>query len=307
MIKELKNNDTFNNQTFLIKNVESKITKTGNDFLKITFCDHSGELTGNLWDTTDEDTKTFTAGTIVNITGAITSYKDQLQVKIDNIQVNPQAKLADYLPSAPENQEELIHEFINYVNYVQNPIYKTIIHEILHTHQKAFFQYPAAKSVHHNFLNGLMFHTISILRQCNHLCDQYPQINRELLYSGAILHDIGKTVELSGVLNTEYTTNGKLLGHISIIDGEINRVAEKNNIPSDNPDLVLLRHMVLSHHGQLAYGSPIEPQLLEAAVLHHVDALDATINTISNNLSQTDKNQWTEKIWSQGNHQFYNH
>ena len=131
MIKELKNNDTFNNQTFLIKNVESKTTKTGSDFLKITFCDHSGELTGNLWDTTDEDTKTFTAGTIVNITGAITSYKDQLQVKIDNIQVNPQAKLADYLPSAPESQEDLIHEFINYVNYIQNPIYKTIIHESL--------------------------------------------------------------------------------------------------------------------------------------------------------------------------------
>lgn len=301
-VKDFTLNMSLNQQTLLIKQADEKETKNHKAYLKMILCDSTGEISGNLWDT--NATKELSAGHIIIVDGKITSYQDQLQIKFEKVTPSTSTNYQTLLPTAPEDYEQLKTELTTYYNKINNPVYKLIVKTLLKKHEREFLTYPAAKSVHHNFYHGLLFHTVSMLRQITSYTKQYPQLNSELMYSAAIIHDMGKTIELSGILNTEYTTTGKLLGHISIIDGEINRIAQSVNIPENNQNLLLLRHMVLSHHGQLEYGSPVEPQLLEAKVLHLIDESDANINTITNQLKQTQANEWTSKIWSQNNHQF---
>lgn len=301
-VKDFTLNTSLNQQTLLIKQADEKETKNHKTYLKMILCDSTGEISGNLWDT--NATEELSAGHIIIVDGKITSYQDQLQIKFEKVMPSTSTDYQALLPTAPENYDQLKNELMTYYSQIDNPVYKLIVKTLLKKHEREFLTYPAAKSVHHNFYHGLLFHTVSMLRQITSYTNQYPQLNRELMYSAAIIHDMGKTIELSGILNTEYTTTGKLLGHISIIDGEINRIAQSANIPENNQNLLLLRHMVLSHHGLLEYGSPVEPQLLEAKVLHLIDESDANINTITNQLNQTNSNEWTSKIWSQNNHQF---
>lgn len=301
-VKDFTLNTSLNQQTLLIKQADEKETKNHKAYLKMILCDSTGEISGNLWDT--NATEELSAGHIIIVDGKITSYQDQLQIKFEKVIPSTSTDYQALLPTAPENYDQLKNELMTYYSQINNPVYKLIVKTLLKKHEREFLTYPAAKSVHHNFYHGLLFHTVSMLRQITSYTNQYPQLNRELMYSAAIIHDMGKTIELSGILNTEYTTTGKLLGHISIIDGEINRIAQNANIPENNQNLLLLRHMVLSHHGLLEYGSPVEPQLLEAKVLHLIDESDANINTITNQLNQTNSNEWTSKIWSQNNHQF---
>lgn len=301
-VKDFTLNTSLNQQTLLIKQADEKETKNHKAYLKMILCDSTGEISGNLWDT--NATEELSAGHIIIVDGKITSYQDQLQIKFEKVMPSASTDYQALLPTAPENYDQLKNELMTYYSQIDNPVYKLIVKTLLKKHEREFLTYPAAKSVHHNFYHGLLFHTVSMLRQITSYTNQYPQLNRELMYSAAIIHDMGKTIELSGILNTEYTTTGKLLGHISIIDGEINRIAQSANIPENNQNLLLLRHMVLSHHGLLEYGSPVEPQLLEAKVLHLIDESDANINTITNQLNQTNSNEWTSKIWSQNNHQF---
>ena len=301
-VKDFTLNTSLNQQTLLIKQADEKETKNHKAYLKMILCDSTGEISGNLWDT--NATEELSAGHIIIVDGKITSYQDQLQIKFEKVMPSASTDYQALLPTAPENYDQLKNELMTYYGQIDNPVYKLIVKTLLKKHEREFLTYPAAKSVHHNFYHGLLFHTVSMLRQITSYTNQYPQLNRELMYSAAIIHDMGKTIELSGILNTEYTTTGKLLGHISIIDGEINRIAQSANIPENNQNLLLLRHMVLSHHGLLEYGSPVEPQLLEAKVLHLIDESDANINTITNQLNQTNSNEWTSKIWSQNNHQF---
>lgn len=301
-VKDFTLNTSLNQQTLLIKQADEKETKNHKAYLKMILCDSTGEISGNLWDT--NATEELSAGHIIIVDGKITSYQDQLQIKFEKVMPSASTDYQALLPTAPENYDQLKNELMTYYSQIDNPVYKLIVKTLLKKHEREFLTYPAAKSVHHNFYHGLLFHTVSMLRQITSYTNQYPQLNRELMYSAAIIHDMGKTIELSGILNTEYTTTGKLLGHISIIDGEINRIAQNANIPENNQNLLLLRHMVLSHHGLLEYGSPVEPQLLEAKVLHLIDESDANINTITNQLNQTNSNEWTSKIWSQNNHQF---
>ena len=301
-VKDFTLNTSLNQQTLLIKQADEKETKNHKAYLKMILCDSTGEISGNLWDT--NATEELSAGHIIIVDGKITSYQDQLQIKFEKVMPSASTDYQALLPTAPENYDKLKNELMTYYSQIDNPVYKLIVKTLLKKHEREFLTYPAAKSVHHNFYHGLLFHTVSMLRQITSYTNQYPQLNRELMYSAAIVHDMGKTIELSGILNTEYTTTGKLLGHISIIDGEINRIAQNANIPENNQNLLLLRHMVLSHHGLLEYGSPVEPQLLEAKVLHLIDESDANINTITNQLNQTNSNEWTSKIWSQNNHQF---
>lgn len=306
-INDFKTGLKLDQQPFLIKSSQVKVTKKQSQYIKLLLSDQSGQLNTNLWDATPQQIEKLTAGQIVVITGKISSYHDNLQIDIQNIALTDQYQISQLMPSAPEDYQQLKAELMQFYYQIKNPVWQLIVKTLLQKHEKAFLTWPAAVNVHHNFYHGLLFHTLSILRQLKHFSQQYPQLNAELMYAGAIIHDMGKTVELSGNLNTEYTTAGKLLGHISIIDGEINRIAQANNIPEDNQDLILLRHMVLSHHGKQEYGSPVEPQLLEAIVLHMADETDAQINTITKALHKTKPGEWTAKLWTQNNHQFLNY
>lgn len=306
-LKDAKEHQPLTQQRLLIKSAEQKLTKTQKPYLKLLLVDATNELFANLWDVTAEQIATYQAGTVVLIDGEITSFNSKLQININQLTVATDQTLEDLIPTIPEDYQTVKADLIRYTEEITDPVYSLVVRTLLSNHDHEFLKWPAAVTVHHNFYHGLLFHTVSILRQLDHFSHQYPQLDRQLMFTGAILHDMGKTLELSGVLNTQYTTMGQLIGHISIIDGEINRIAEANQIPATDPHLLLLRHMVLSHHGKLEYGSPVEPRVLEAVLLHQADETDAQINTITKVLNHTDPQTWSEKLWTQNNHSFLNH
>lgn len=292
----------------LIKDAQIRQTRKGDDYLSLTFSDRSGDLMGNLWDVNEEQEQSLTPGTVVYLEGTRSSYKDNPQVNIDSVRVatdNEPNDPADYVARAPESEEQIKDELRPFLKAIDNPVWQKIVYYLIGQHGEAFFKSPAAKSNHHAFVGGLSYHTLSILRLAQSVCELYPVINKSLLYSGALLHDLGKTIELSGAIGTQYTVTGKLIGHISLIDGEICTACEELHLDQDAPEVVLLRHMVLSHHGLQEYGSPIRPQLMEAEILHHLDELDASIMMMQTALRKTAPGEFSDCIFALDNRSFY--
>ena len=205
-------------------------------------------------------------------------------------------------PEAPNAMEEELNSFIFEIT---NANWNRIVRKLINDHKKAFFSYPAAKSNHHAFAGGLAFHTLSILRLAKNVTAQYSSLNKSLLYAGAILHDLGKTIELSGPISTDYTVSGNLIGHIVLIDEQIVLAAHQLKIDINAEDMLLLRHVVLAHHGLLEYGSPVRPQLLEAQVLHELDEMDASINMMTTAYQHVDPGAFTERLFGMDNRRFY--
>jgi 3'-5' exoribonuclease len=167
-----------------------------------------------------------------------------------------------------------------------------------------FFQYPAASKIHHGYMGGLAEHTLGMAAVAEDICSLYPQLNRDLLIAGVLVHDLGKTAELGGLIQSEYSEEGKLCGHISIGHAWLVEVADEKGLATAEETL-LLRHMILSHHGKLEYGSPMTPEIPEAEVLSLIDNLDARLNTLKTALEGVKPGQWTSRIFALENRQFY--
>ena len=206
---------------------------------------------------------------------------------------------------APLQKQQLQDQINELLFQITQPEWNRIVRFLLKQHQESFFEYPAAKSNHHDYAGGLAYHTLSIARLALDVCQHYAQINQSLLLAGVILHDLGKTSELSGVLNTQYTLAGNLLGHIVIIDGEIVTACKQLHLDANSEEVLLLRHMIIAHHGLYEYGSPKRPQLLEAEVLHSLDELDAAINMITKAQQKVAPGQFTDRIFGMDNRRFY--
>lgn len=292
----------------LIKSSQLRHTKKGKLYLAMSFGDSSGEIRGNFWDANNQDAATFSAGSIVELNGKREEYQGQPQIKIYSLRVvGPEEgyDLKQFIKSAPEKISSMKEEINQYVFEILNPTWNRIVRYLLKKWNQRFFDFPAGKSNHHAVRGGLAFHTLSMLRDAKGLCDNYAQINRSLLYAGCILHDMGKVLELTGPAATQYTTEGNLVGHLVLIDEQIMLAANKLKIDLESEDLLLLRHMVLSHHGKFEYGSPKLPALLEAELLHRIDDLDASVYAITNALQHTRPGSFTDNIMSQGGRKFY--
>ncbi|MBU3851776.1 MAG: HD domain-containing protein [Candidatus Paralactobacillus gallistercoris] len=292
----------------LIKDAQVRVAKNGKQYLALHFEDRSGSISGKYWDATDEDVKNFTAGRVVYLSGKRETYQNNPQVKIYKMRLARDDEPHDpalYVEQAPEDAQTMLQAFKRYLSVITNEHWHTIVQKLLNKHHDTLFTYPAAKSNHHAFTGGLAYHTLSILRLAEKVCDLYPLINRQLLYAGAMLHDLGKTIELSGPTATTYTLAGNLIGHIVLIDEEIAQVAAEEKIDLNDEDMVLLRHMVLAHHGLLEYGSPKRPALLEAEVLHALDDLDASIMMMQMSLQHAQPGSFTEHLFAMDNRQFY--
>jgi 3'-5' exoribonuclease len=292
----------------LIKNSQLRHTKKGKLYLALTFGDSSGEIHGNFWDASNQDATMFSAGTIVELDGKREEYQSQPQIKIYSLRVvGPEEgyDLKQFIKSAPEKISTMQEEINQYVLEISNPVWHRIVRFLLKKWHQRFFDYPAGKSNHHAVRGGLAYHTLSMLRDAKALADNYPQVNRSLLYAGCILHDMGKVLELTGPVATQYTTEGNLIGHLVLIDEQIMIAAHELGIDSESEDLLLLRHMVLAHHGKYEYGSPKLPALLEAELLHRIDDLDAAVYAITNALQHTRPGSFTDSIMSQGGRKFY--
>jgi Predicted HD-superfamily hydrolase len=296
------------NLVVLIKHAEVRVAKNGKKFISLTFQDQSDTISGMFWDAQDADIQQFTTGKIVHLSGQRETYNGQAQVKISGLKLADASEglqVGQFVKQAPMTAEQMATIINQEVFNIDNAKWNRIVRFLLQKHQDTFYQQPAAKSNHHDFTGGLAFHTLSMMRLAKAISQQYEQVNYALLLSGVLLHDLGKTIELSGPVGTEYTLAGNLIGHIVLIDEEIVEACQTLNIDPADEDVMMLRHMILAHHGLLEYGSPERPKLLEAEILHHIDELDASINMISKALQRTAPGEFSEKIFGLDNRRFY--
>ena len=186
---------------------------------------------------------------------------------------------------------------------MKNPNIQRITRHLLRKHHEQFLEYPAATRNHHEFVSGLGYHVVSMLDLAKAISDLYPSLDRDLLYAGVILHDLGKIVELSGPVAASYTVEGNLLGHITIMVNEIGKAADELGI--DGEEVVILKHLVLSHHGKLEWGSPKQPMIKEAEILHMIDNIDAKMNMLDRALKRVKPGEFSERVFPLDNRSFY--
>ncbi|MGJ7910251.1 3'-5' exoribonuclease YhaM [Neobacillus sp. LXY-1] len=290
----------------LIKSSTKGIASNGKPFLTLILQDQSGEIEAKLWDANDEDEKTYAAQNIVKILGDVQSYRGKNQLKIRQIRKagpSDNVKLEDFLETAPLSQDEMVSKLTQYIFEMKNPNIQRITRHLIKKHQTAFLEYPAATKNHHEFVSGLAYHVVSMLDLAKAIASLYPSLDKDLLYAGVILHDMGKVMELSGPISTVYTLEGNLLGHITIMINEIGKAAEELGITGE--EVLILQHLVLSHHGKAEWGSPKPPMIKEAEILHYIDNLDAKMNMLDRALERVKPGEFTDRIFALDNRSFY--
>ena len=305
-VEKLNPGDSVEN-FFLIHRATQGVTAQGKDYMTLYLQDKSGDIEAKLWTVTKDDMKILKPEIIVWVKGDVINYRGRKQMKVNQFRLataEDGVKTQDFVDGAPLSPNEIQDELSHFILEIENAHLQRITRHLLKKYQDKFFTYPAASSHHHNFAGGLSYHVLTMLKIAKSLCDIYPLLNRSLLYSAIILHDIGKVRELSGPVATTYTVEGNLLGHISIASDEVAEAAKELGI--DSEEVMLLRHMILAHHGKMEFGSPKLPHLKEAEILFFIDNIDAKMNMFDKAFKKTEKGQFTERIFGLENRQFYN-
>lgn len=305
-VEKLNPGDSVEN-FFLIHIATQGVTAQGKDYMTLFLQDKSGDIEAKLWTVSKEDMQILKPETIVWVKGDVINYRGRKQMKVNQFRLaKPEDgfKTQDFVAGAPLSPDEIQENISHYILDIENANLQRITRHLLKKYQDKFFTYPAASSHHHNFASGLSYHVLTMLEIAKSLCNIYPLLNRSLLYSSIILHDLGKVRELSGPVATTYTVEGNLLGHISIASDEVAEAAKELGI--DGEEVMLLRHMILAHHGKMEFGSPKLPHLKEAEILFFIDNIDAKMNMFEKAFKKTDKGQFTERIFGMENRQFYN-
>lgn len=303
-IKTFEINTTISG-VYLISNIVSGVTNAGNPYLSIDLKDKTASINCKYWDVKQDELTRFKAGDVVTVQGDVTSYRGTNQLRISQIdhEENPAQYMSELTEVAPESSDVLYEAVRDYLFAIENVALHRITAALLKKYRESFFTYPAASKNHHEFVSGLAYHVKTMLVVAEKLCEVYPTINKDLLYAGIILHDLGKIKELSGPIATEYTMEGKLLGHITIGISEIEEVANELDIHGE--ERILLEHMILSHHGKLEWGSPKTPMLREAEILHLIDNVDARITMMNKTLDNTKKGEFSTRVFALENRNFY--
>lgn len=281
------------NEIYLCKSKQTAMTKAGKPYDNVILQDKTGTLDAKIWDTGSVGIEEFDAMDYVAITGDITSFQGNLQCSIKRARKVSEGEYdpADYLPVSKKDIEEMYKELMALIQSVKNPYLGKLLHMFFDNEEfaKRFKFHSAAKSVHHGFVGGLLEHSLSVAKNCDFFAGNYPVLNRDLLITAAIFHDVGKLKELSVFPENDYTDAGQLLGHIVIGSEWISDAIKK----IDGFPIVLaneLKHCILSHHGELEFGSPKKPALIEAVALSFADNIDAKMETFTELLSVVPEN-----------------
>ena len=277
------------NSVFLVKDKILAMAKNGKPYMNLRLMDKSGDVEAKVWDNTELLDKQFEKDDFVNVRGKASVYMNKMQVVIAEITRVPeeQVVLADFLPESPRDSAEMFRELTDTVAALVNPHLRGLMEAFLADESfiGLYCQAPAAKGMHHVYLGGLLEHSLSLVKLVKSVVPLYVGINEDLLIVGALLHDVGKIYEMSFSRAIDYTDAGKLLGHITI---GVELVAEKIHQVDGFPRelSLLLKHMLLSHHGQYEYGSPKRPKTVEATILNYLDDLDSKINGIQTHIAK---------------------
>lgn len=282
-------------ETYLCKSKQSLKTKAGKTYYSLMLQDKTGSLDAKVWDTAGIDH--FESMEYIHVDGQIVSFQGSLQLNIKRVRRSQEGEYdpIDFMPMTSKNIDEMYKEVVDFISKLQQPHLKKLL-ESFFIEDKNFItlfkNHSAAKNVHHGFVGGLLEHTLSVVKLCDYYSNYYPIINRDLLITAALFHDIGKVQELSAFPENDYTDDGQLLGHI-FIGAEI--VGERiKTIPNFPKQLgIELKHCILAHHGELEYGSPKKPAIVEALALNFADNTDAKLQTMTELFNSTDeKMEW---------------
>jgi 3'-5' exoribonuclease len=286
------------NDVFLVTVKNLAVSQKGSPYLNLRLRDKTGEIDGRVWENATEINKSFQKGDVIAIRSRAISYRNVMQLSISHVEKVDDSLIepADYSPASSFNTDEMFEELMAYVEGIKSPPLQELLNAIFHDEQifTAFKRAPAAKGLHHCYIGGLLEHSLSVTRLLDMAAQHYRNVNRDLLIAGGILHDIGKIYELSFEKMIDYTDKGRLVGHI-VIGVEI--VDQKIAALDDFPEQLALelRHILLSHHGVLEFGSPKRPKTLEAQIVNMIDDLDAKINAFQGFIdsSNDDESHWT--------------
>ncbi len=270
---------------FLLSFAQQAQAKNG-PYWRLEFRDAGGTIGGKIWSPLSRNYQDLTPGNPVFVRGRVVSYRDKPEISVESIDVLSEAKIArldlsQFMPASAKPPREMFEE-------LRRLIKDTLSHEPWRRFAAAVLEHPdigpallvapAAKAMHHAYAGGLLEHTLSVCRLCLRLCDHYPCLDRQALLIGALCHDLGKLWELSPGMVADYTTRGRLIGHISLVLGELEPLLRDSGLEPEAADH--LRHMILSHHGSREFGSPVLPSTAEAIALHYADNLDAKLNQV---------------------------
>lgn len=302
MIKDLVEGTVLDSVSFLIKDA-IKIDRDTGSYMNLVLQDSTGTIDAKKWKATDEDAKLLEPGKVIILSGRVNTYMDKMQLIIDRYFVTNEQNPEEFCMISPIPFDELNEKFRNFVRSVKVNDLKMILNEVFRRYSMQFLAYPAAVKNHHEFYHGLLHHSVSMCEIADSIASHYKDVNRDLLISGCLLHDIGKLFELSGVVATKYTTEGNLLGHLTIGMSLIREIAKELDIKSDYP--ILLEHMILSHHGKLEYGACVLPETREALLLSMIDDMDAKMMILDKAYNGVKKGEYTERIFALDNRSFY--
>ena len=295
-INTLREGDTVR-EIYLCKGKRSAETRNGKAYDNLILQDKSGNLDGKIWDPNSQGIADYDEKDFVEVVGEVTSYNGSLQMNIKQLRVVSEGEYtpADYMPTSEKSVEGMYEDLMGYLKQVENVYLRQVLEYYFVKDEefvKVFKGHSAAKTVHHGFAGGLLEHTLGVVRMCEYLANAYPILNKDLLYTAAFFHDIGKTKELSDFPENDYTDEGQLVGHIVIgvemIGAAIREIDAFPEVLANE-----LKHCVLAHHGELAYGSPKKPALVEALALNFADCTDAKMQTFIEIFKDKQTNEWT--------------
>ena len=274
-------------------------------YLSLTLQDETGSVDAKLWNANEEQVNTIVKGKVVQIKGDVIKYNDDRQIKIIKINVasNDDYDKIKFLKQAPLDSDFMINQIKKYIEKIDNMKLYQLVTTLFEENIEKLSIYPAASKNHHEYVSGLAYHTYGMLKVGEAFCELYPSLNKDLLYAGITLHDLGKTIELSGPVVPEYTVEGKLLGHISISNAMIKETADRLHIEGE--EVTLLQHMILSHHGKNEFGSPVLPQVKEAEILHLIDNIDARMAMMDKALENVEPGSFSKRVFSLENRALY--
>lgn len=289
-----------------LSDVHIRKTTTGADYASMLAYDGFDLIEAKIWSFSDDIKNKLINGEVYSVCGKFKDYQGKMQLNITNIEIVADEEMdkSIFYERAKMGTEALKEVILEYVDDIDNNILKEVTSTILNRYYTPFFSYPAAVSMHHNYISGLAYHTYSMLCLAKTYINLYPFLNKDLVYAGIILHDVGKVVELSGPKGTEYTFEGRLIGHISIGSNIVYATARDLGY-EHSEEVTLLNHIILSHHGELEFGSPKEPLLPEALVIHLVDLSDSKLAALDKEFTKIKKGEFTQGLSQFDRKSFY--
>ena len=295
----------------LVKSVDIKTSSKGDTYLDMTLGDNDGEINAKLWRYSKEVQGEYEANQIIKVRGTITQYNGSDQLRVEKIRLATKSdgvKIDDFVQSADYTGEQMYNELICIVDSFKDEDLKRLVKKIYEDNRLCMLYWPAAFKLHHALRGGLLMHILSIVRLAQSICNIYPFVDRDLLISGAMLHDISKLEEFevgeSGIASG-YSVEGNLIGHLAMGAMMIKRYAQELGI--NEKTAMLVEHMILSHHGEPEFGAAVRPMFIEAEILSELDLLDSRIFEMREAVSSTKADDFTGRLWALDNRKLYNH